>query len=380
MDNNQLYRKVNEQIVIEIQSIDKEKDYDRYNELATQLIRANERLIYKCASKYKNLAPADEVEQAIRILLVRCAESYDVNMGVAAFSSYFYRSVAVSLERTISNDHYHNFKTRQKSEFKSVYEKLSKQGNYNPTQEEIQKELNEKTPYLAQTAKMIYNIYNPISLNTPIEGEEDLTIGDTIASDESLIDNFDKKEQSYKLHLAVNALPKRDADIITKLYLEERRQTEVAKEYGITQSYICRIAESKLKTLKLLMKNYMDELVLADNLREQYAEAKQAHKRYNTDKVVSKNNITNANVVKLIALYNHKTEYKNRLRWYATEYNNNLCDPADAAKVIDICVLNRPMAEICAKYQISPTSIRREINDIQKRAQEPVTEKIADRN
>ncbi len=321
------------------------------------------------------MAPADELEQAINILLIRCAEHYDVNKGVVAFSSYVYRSVAMSIDRTLSDDQYNNFRTRRRSMFKHACEELKAEGNLNPTHEEILARM----PNNSDAVIRIYGMRHPLSLETRVVDDESLTLKDVVASDESLSDDYDKIEQNHRLHLALDILSEQSANIIKKLYFEEKRQAEVAKECGISQSVLSRLAIRKLKVLKVLMENYMGELMLADNLREQYAEAKQAHKLFNTNKAINSIHMTNANVIKLITLYNYKQESKyNRdhiIRTYANTGENTLCDPVDAAKVVDICVLNRPTTEICTKYKIQPTNIDKEINGILQRAQEPTREK-----
>ncbi len=374
MEKNKLYSNINNQIIAEMQSIDKVKDRNRYNELSETLIRANKKLMYKCADKYKNVASQEDVMQALSIILIRCADHFDTNQNIA-FGSYFVRSVSVSLEKTLNHDLLTTHKLRQKSEFKHVFQRMKAEG-LNPTQEEVIA----KMSIDQNLERTIYNVNHPVSLSSTLGEDDSIMLQDIIPSDESIPDDFDKKEQSYKLHLAVDAMPELGASIITKRFFEQKSVREIAKEYGKNDHTVSVIVLSKLKVLRVLMENYIDELILADNLRKQYAEAKEDGNTFDTDKVVSKMNITNASVIKLIALYNYKqVERKNEcdrlIRNNANIGNNDLCELADVAKVVDICVLNKPMAEICAKYQIKPTSINEEVKSIQKRAKEPTMEK-----
>ncbi len=383
MDNNELYNQINNQLINEIQSVDKVKDYVTYSALAEKLIKSNWGLICKCATKYKKLATKDEALQTLSIILIRCADKFDVSRNVT-FASYFVRSADVSFERTLSDDKFTKFKGRQKTEFKLAYAKLKAEGNTDPTFEEV----------IARMASddydNIYNIYHPLSLDTPMNDEEGIAIMDAVASDECIPRDFEQKEQNYRLLLALKALPEQYGDFIVKVYWCGKSINDLSSEYGTSCSYIRAQIARKQKVLKTLIEHYMDELLLADSLRKQYTEANKSGKTFDTDKVLGKMNITNANLIKLITLYQYK--YPTRfaqdcmISKNARVADHSICDPADAAKVVDICVLGRPMAEICTKYQIKPTSMRTEINGILKRVQvltgekEPITEKIADRN
>lgn len=101
-----------------------------------------------------------------------------------------------------------------------------------------------------------------ISFETVIPGtdESPLTIGDTLSYEDKEIDKFEKAEGVKELHEAIHSLPDRECKIICLLYgIDEKRpynQREVAKRFGLSQSYISRLEKNILKKMKIKLKNY----------------------------------------------------------------------------------------------------------------------------
>lgn len=102
---------------------------------------------------------------------------------------------------------------------------------------------------ICQDCKYYYS--NEISLETTID--DDLTLADVIASDESIEKNFEKQEQRRRLYAAIPRL-KNDIDIqIINLYLQDYTIREIAKVVNLysTSSVQYRLekAINELKTL-----------------------------------------------------------------------------------------------------------------------------------
>ncbi len=97
-----------------------------------------------------------------------------------------------------------------------------------------------------------------ISMNEPIDTDKDgnaLTLIDTMSNDESIIDSIDMKMKCTSLHIYIlKRLTVRERKIIQMRYgigtAYPLTQREVAKEMGISRSYVSRIEKRALSKLK----------------------------------------------------------------------------------------------------------------------------------
>lgn len=97
-----------------------------------------------------------------------------------------------------------------------------------------------------------------VSINEPIDTDKDgntLTLMDTMAVDDTIIDSIDIKMKSEKLYGFLDrSLTQREREIICMRYgLEGRRplpQRVVAKKLGISRSYVSRIEKKALQKLR----------------------------------------------------------------------------------------------------------------------------------
>ena len=99
---------------------------------------------------------------------------------------------------------------------------------------------------------------NDISISDPIESDSDggeLTLMDTFADEDSMIEQLDRKLQAKKLRNAVEELrdPREKEIVILRYGLNGREpmaQREIAQKLGISRSYVSRIEKKALAQLK----------------------------------------------------------------------------------------------------------------------------------
>lgn len=97
-----------------------------------------------------------------------------------------------------------------------------------------------------------------VSINEPIDTDKDgnsLTIMDTMAVEDTIIDNIDVRMKSEKLYGFIDcALSKREKDIVCMRYgllgHTAMPQRVVAKRLGISRSYVSRIEKKALEKLR----------------------------------------------------------------------------------------------------------------------------------
>ena len=105
-----------------------------------------------------------------------------------------------------------------------------------------------------------------VSMNEPIETDKDgnaLTLMDTMAEEDSIIDQLDVKFKSEKLNTyMLNALSKREREIIKLRYglcgTKPLTQREVAKKMNISRSYVSRIEKKALLSLRKQFEKHGD--------------------------------------------------------------------------------------------------------------------------
>lgn len=99
---------------------------------------------------------------------------------------------------------------------------------------------------------------NVISVNEPIDVDSEgnpLTLIDVIYTEDTISDDLDLKRKTARLYELIEQLTdKRDKDIIIKRYglynTKELTQREIAKEMGISRSYVSRIEKRVLQELR----------------------------------------------------------------------------------------------------------------------------------
>lgn len=97
-----------------------------------------------------------------------------------------------------------------------------------------------------------------VSMNEPIDIDSEgnpLTLSEIIYTDDTVVDDIDKKMKLEKLRKAVNSIEdKREKEIIVKRYGLNGRlpmtQREIAKQLGISRSYVSRIEKKALENLR----------------------------------------------------------------------------------------------------------------------------------
>ena len=96
-------------------------------------------------------------------------------------------------------------------------------------------------------------------MNEPIDTDKDgnaLSLIDTLASDDNIVENLDKKMKIEKMKEVIEQeLSEREKTIIVLRYglLPEKKtmaQREVAERLGISRSYVSRIEKKALKYLR----------------------------------------------------------------------------------------------------------------------------------
>ena len=89
--------------------------------------------------------------------------------------------------------------------------------------------------------------YTPTSLDLPVGEQGTGVLGDTLASEDSAID---EAEARVMLLPAVKALPERDRKVLYLRFFKQQTQSQIAEEIGVTQMQVSRILSRVLGELR----------------------------------------------------------------------------------------------------------------------------------
>ena len=102
-----------------------------------------------------------------------------------------------------------------------------------------------------------------ISLSEPIDNDKDgnvLALMDVISCEDNMLESVDMSEKRKKLHaLLSTVLDRREKEIIILRYgisgKGPQTQRKIAKQFGISRSYVSRIEKKALKKLEVKMQD-----------------------------------------------------------------------------------------------------------------------------
>ncbi len=264
-------------------------------ETRNRLVEGNLRLVVSIAKHYVNQGVEFlDLIQAGNLGLITAVEKFDYEKG-CAFSTYANWWIKQYISRSIMN----NGRTvripahvyERLAKYNTVYAKLSKKINREPTPEEMAKEMN-------LTNDQIYNLMlanaRMVSLDEPITSESDTTLTEFLVADDlSPEEEYEKKSLAKDISDLLNSglIKKRDIEIL-KLrngFYNNRRYTlkEIAKIFNLSSERIRQIEEKSYEDLKnsSYSKNVVEYLDNADIIKKRIAnELREKREKQEADK------------------------------------------------------------------------------------------------
>lgn len=264
-------------------------------ETRNRLVEGNLRLVVSIAKHYVNHGVEFlDLIQAGNLGLITAVEKFDYEKG-CAFSTYANWWIKQYVSRSIMN----NGRTvripahiyEKLAKYNTVYAKLSKKINREPTPEEIAKEMN-------LTNDQIYSLMlanaGMVSLDEPITSEGDTNLTEFLVADDlSPEEEYEKKSLTKDISDLLNSglIKKRDIEIL-KLrngFYNNKRYTlkEIAEIFNLSSERIRQIEEKSYENLKnsSYSKNVVEYLDNADTIKKRIAnELKKKREKQEADK------------------------------------------------------------------------------------------------
>ena len=214
-----------------------------------KLIVENVPLIKSIVKRFKGRLEYDDLMQLGAIGFIKAMQNFDVEYGVR-FSTYAVPMISGEIKRFLRDDGAIKVSrwTKSLAQKISAYidEKL-KNGEAEPTVEQL------ATAFDVDAQEIVFAMdaqHYLLSLSATV-GDDDLELGDKIATEECEDENIDK----MLLKDLIEDLPQREKKVIVLRYFRDKTQSEIAKELGVSQVQVSRIENKVLQKLKDGMEN-----------------------------------------------------------------------------------------------------------------------------
>lgn len=218
------------------------------NKAREDLINGNLRLVLSVIQRFTNRGEnLDDLFQVGCIGLIKAIDNFDTSHDVR-FSTYAVPMIIgevrrylrdnnpIRVSRSLRDTAYHAMQ---------IKERISNEKGYEPTVEEIAKEMNLKKEDVVIALEAVVD---PVSFYEPVysNGGDTIFLMDQIGSNETDVDWVDE----IVLKEAIKDLPQREKKILSMRFMRGMTQTEVANEIGISQAQVSRLEKNALDSIK----------------------------------------------------------------------------------------------------------------------------------
>ncbi len=218
------------------------------NKAREDLINGNLRLVLSVIQRFTNRGEnLDDLFQVGCIGLIKAIDNFDtihdvrfstyaVPMIIGEVRRYLRDNNPIRVSRSLRDTAYHAMQ---------IKERISNEKGYEPTVEEIAKEMNLKKE---EVVIALEAVIDPVSFYEPVysNGGDTIFLMDQIGSNETDVDWVDE----IVLKEAIKELPQREKKILSMRFMRGMTQTEVANEIGISQAQVSRLEKNALDSIK----------------------------------------------------------------------------------------------------------------------------------
>jgi RNA polymerase sporulation-specific sigma factor len=212
------------------------------------LINGNLRLVLSVIQRFTNRGEnLDDLFQIGCIGLIKAIDNFDTDHDVR-FSTYAVPMIIgevrrylrdnnpIRVSRSLRDTAYHAMQ---------IKERISNEKGYEPTVEEIAKEMKLKKE---DVVIALESVVDPVSFFEPVysNGGDTIFLMDQISSNETDSDWLDE----IVLKEAIKNLPDREKNILSMRFMKGMTQTEVAEEIGISQAQVSRLEKNAIDSIK----------------------------------------------------------------------------------------------------------------------------------
>ena len=210
-------------------------------------------LARKLARRYAGLEPFDDLLQVASIGLLKAIDRFDPGRG-AAFSSFAVPTILGELKRHFRDTGWFVHVPRRAQELalkvQEAQERLSASSERSPTVQEL-------AHYMEISVEEVIDAleagaaHHSTPLDAPVgrQDGERATLADTFGAED---DRFELIDARVTLGAVAGELSERERLVLTLYFLEERTQSQIAEELGVSQMQVSRILRRAVERLREL--------------------------------------------------------------------------------------------------------------------------------
>ena len=240
----------NEQLVARIQA------GENTAENMLQLYEQNKGVLHKMAVKYSHFAESEDLMQEAYIGLCEAVRHYNPEKDALfiTYAAFWIKQVMMRyIETCGSVVRIPNHARQLIVKYRKIFGEYKKWYGREPSDIEMRAFLHVRQEKL-EDIKKSFRMDDIQSLSKPIGGEdEDITLGDSVASDQDLEEDvcgkLDYEIMKKALWNTVDSLPEREADVIRKRYQDKMTLKETGQQLGVS---IERARQIEAKAFRML--------------------------------------------------------------------------------------------------------------------------------
>jgi RNA polymerase sigma-B factor len=214
------------------------------------LVRRFLPLANKLAYRYRGPhEPIDDLKQVASLGLVKAIDRFDTTRGIT-FQSFAVPTILGELKRYFRDCGWVVHVPRRVQELSLKVEAASREmtakSGRAPTFTEIAQYLEVDTEDVLEALDASH-AHKPLSFESPTEGDDDSSrLGDSLGEIDS---RFELVELGATIAAAAEQLTDREKRVLALRFIEDRTQTEIAQDIGVSQMQVSRILRSSLDRL-----------------------------------------------------------------------------------------------------------------------------------
>ena len=214
-----------------------------------QLIKENNGLIWSVIRRFSGRAEQEDLYQIGAIGLLKCIEKFDFTYEVK-FSTYAIPMIIGEIKRFLRDDGTIKVSRSLKElsfRIRQMQEEAIKKGNKELTISELAEKLETDTDEIIlaiESARAVESLF----IKTGEQDSQTLLIDQLKASSEN-----DIPIENIALKEALKYLNRKERQIIIMRYYQDKTQTDIAKQLGISQVQVSRIEKKVLQSMKKAM-------------------------------------------------------------------------------------------------------------------------------
>ena len=207
-------------------------------------------LVRALASRYAGRGePLEDLVQVGALGLIKAVDRFDVDRGVE-FSSYAVPTIVGEIRRHFRDKAWAMHVPRRLKELSvrlsRVLDELTTELGRSPTIAELAAATGVEEEDVIDALDSA-NAYSTRSLHAPFDDGEETSLADKLGEDDA---GFAEVEDGSLVAAGLDALDERERRIVELRFFEEKTQSQIAAEVGISQMHVSRLLRSALATMR----------------------------------------------------------------------------------------------------------------------------------